>query len=229
LNPSLRHSVLVVDDDDALRTLFIALLTRAGFDVECVSDGSQALERLANDYFDVILIDLMMPVTNGYDVLRRLGEWRPALLKQTIVTTGESERDLAKFDRDAVFAVLRKPFDVHVLTANIADCIRAHAARMRMATVVDDDEADHSRLNGSIRKFEAALPELRDMLTSTVESDRELQLRGELRRVVGELAVAISAAATVANDSARARRYESVGRDALHLATRRTRSSRREH
>lgn len=222
--------MLVVDDDDALRTLFIALLRREGFDVECVRDGSQALDRLANDSFDAILLDLMMPVTNGYDVLRRLHESRPALLKQTIVTTGVSERDLAKFDRDSVFAVLRKPFDINVLASTIRDCIRDRAVRGRIAAQhIPDDDDDHSRLNGSIRKFEAALPDLREMLTSTASSDRELALRGELRRVVGQLGVAISAAASVANDSARARRYKNVGRDALHLAARRIRSSRREH
>jgi CheY-like chemotaxis protein len=145
---------LVVDDDDALRTLFIALLKREGFEVECVRDGAQALDRLANDSFDVILLDLMMPVTNGYDVLRRLGECRPALLKQTIVTTGVSERDLAKLDRDSVFAVLRKPFDIHVLASTINDCIRDRAARATVATAVDVDD-DHARLHGSIGKFVA--------------------------------------------------------------------------
>jgi DNA-binding response OmpR family regulator len=119
-----RAPVLVVEDDEGLQTLFTALLARAGFRVECVSDGAQALERLARSAYSAVLLDLMMRGTNGFDVLHCLAETRPALLRRTIVTSGVSERELAKVDRGSVFAVIRKPFDIDFLIATVIACAR---------------------------------------------------------------------------------------------------------
>src|SRR5438477_11821581 len=94
-------SILVVDDDAALRTLFMALLTRHDFRVECVNDGAQALARLARSAYSVMLLDLMMPVTNGVDVMRKLAETKPSMLRRTIVTTSVTEREIAKINPDS--------------------------------------------------------------------------------------------------------------------------------
>lgn len=116
------QTILVVDDDRPLRILFEALLARHGFAMDCVENGAEALQLLSMASYDVILLDLMMPVTNGFDVLDELAATQPALLRRTIITTGVNDRILARLDRESVFAVLRKPFDIHKLVETISRC-----------------------------------------------------------------------------------------------------------
>ena len=207
--------MLVVEDDAGLQTLFTTLLTRDGFRVECVSDGAQALERISRCGYSVVLLDLMMRGTNGFDVLRRFAESRPAMLRKTIVTTGVSERELEKVDRKTVFAVLRKPFDIDCLISTVEECAR----QARGGGDGGGGQGDGG-LDRSVRKLEATLPELQRMLSSDVACDDEALLRHELRRVVRKLGGMLSVAACVEADSRRAKRYEKVGKAAARLADR---------
>ena len=66
-----RIAVLVVDDEEQVRTFLVELLGSSGYQVRCASSGSQALEMLAAGSFDVVLMDVMMPELSGLEVLRR--------------------------------------------------------------------------------------------------------------------------------------------------------------
>ena len=71
LNTNLFH-ILVVDDDDNNRDLFCRQLEREGYRVSVAVDGRQALVMLEAVNYDLILLDLLMPVLNGYDTLKQL-------------------------------------------------------------------------------------------------------------------------------------------------------------
>jgi diguanylate cyclase (GGDEF)-like protein len=64
--------ILVVDDDDANRTVLGAMLRRAGFDVREASDGEEALEKAGSLRPDLVLLDVMMPRIDGFEVAQRL-------------------------------------------------------------------------------------------------------------------------------------------------------------
>ncbi|HEX8537210.1 MAG TPA: sigma-54 dependent transcriptional regulator, partial [Cystobacter sp.] len=66
-----RIAVLVVDDEEQVRTFLAELLGSSGYQVRCASSGAQALEMLSGGSFDVVLLDVMMPEMSGLDVLRR--------------------------------------------------------------------------------------------------------------------------------------------------------------
>ena len=66
--------ILIAEDDRELRTLFSRVLTKNGYSVEGVSNGQDALEAIHNDYYDMIISDIMMPEVNGYELVRRLRE-----------------------------------------------------------------------------------------------------------------------------------------------------------
>jgi DNA-binding NtrC family response regulator len=66
-----RIAVLVVDDEEQVRTFLGELLGSSGYQVRCASSGSQALEMLSGGSFDVVLLDVMMPEMSGLEVLRR--------------------------------------------------------------------------------------------------------------------------------------------------------------
>jgi DNA-binding NtrC family response regulator len=66
-----RIAVLVVDDEEQVRTFLAELLGSSGYQVRCASNGAQALEMLAGGSFDAVLLDVMMPEMSGLEVLRR--------------------------------------------------------------------------------------------------------------------------------------------------------------
>jgi two-component system response regulator AtoC len=66
-----RIAVLVVDDEESVRTFLSELLGSAGYQVRCAASGSQALEMLSGGSFDAVLLDVVMPEMSGLEVLRR--------------------------------------------------------------------------------------------------------------------------------------------------------------
>lgn len=109
--------VLVVDDDDAIRALLFTVLRRRGFAVDQARNGLEAMELLDRCSYTLMLLDLMMPRMNGWEVLeqltRRAVDRRPLVL---VLTAGSEPRDL---DSSLVAGTLRKPFDVELLLDTI--------------------------------------------------------------------------------------------------------------
>lgn len=68
------YKVLIAEDDRELLQLFTHVLTRQGYTVRGVTNGKEALNAVDNDYFDIILSDIMMPVMDGYEFVRQLRE-----------------------------------------------------------------------------------------------------------------------------------------------------------
>jgi DNA-binding response OmpR family regulator len=124
--PALRPHVLVVDDDQALQGLFITLLERKGFDVDCAADGRLAFDQLSRNTYSVILLDLMMPEVNGFELLERMHRESPALLPRVIVMTGASQRAIDRVDTATIWGLIRKPFDIDDLVNSATACAAGH-------------------------------------------------------------------------------------------------------
>jgi CheY-like chemotaxis protein len=116
----------VVDDDPAIRGLLQAVFRRT-MAVECVGDGAEALARLQRQTYSVIILDLMMPKVDGFELLRFMAEARPAILRRVIVLTAVAQRTLDTLDtlddRAKVWSVVRKPFDLDDLMRTVSDCV----------------------------------------------------------------------------------------------------------
>ena len=120
--PGRNWSVLVVDDDPGLQGLFSTLLVRDGFSVDCAPNGRQAFEYLKRGSYSVILLDLMMPDVNGFELLDRLERDSPALMRRIIVLTGASQRVVEGLDPKRVWGLIRKPFDINDLMKSAKEC-----------------------------------------------------------------------------------------------------------
>ena len=117
--------VLLIDDDPAVRSLLAAVLNHDGISSERAQDGVEAIARLRRRDYDAIVLDLMLPEMNGFDVLRFLKAERAHLLSRVVVITAASESTLRHFhDRALVHALLRKPFDIAELSAAVRACIK---------------------------------------------------------------------------------------------------------
>lgn len=75
--------ILIAEDDRELRQLFTHVLVKNGYSVKGVANGQEALDALETDYFDLIISDIMMPVMDGYTLVRQLrqsGSTTPVLM-----------------------------------------------------------------------------------------------------------------------------------------------------
>lgn len=114
--------VLLAEDDCGIRDLMTTVLTRSGIEVDAVGDGATVLRQIRSTSYEAILLDLMLPDVNGFEVVRELRSTAPAILDRTIIVTAASESTLRDFDRTQVFALIRKPFDIDDLLGTIASC-----------------------------------------------------------------------------------------------------------
>jgi two-component system OmpR family response regulator len=118
--------VLLVDDEARLAVTVSLGLRAEGFVVVNAYDGVEGLHQATEDEFDVVILDIMLPGLNGYEVLRRLracGVWTPVLM----LTAKDGE-----FDETDAFDLgaddyLTKPFSFNVLVARLRALVRRGA------------------------------------------------------------------------------------------------------
>lgn len=115
--------VLVVDDDPAIRRLVIATLKRDGYEFAEAANGREALDRMREEPPDCVVLDLMMPVVSGWDVLQeRVHD--PELTKiPVIVVSANREPELVNALDKGICAFLPKPFDITALSALVKACV----------------------------------------------------------------------------------------------------------
>jgi DNA-binding response OmpR family regulator len=120
--------VLIVEDDLSIQRLLTAVMVRNGLTSTVACDGKAALALLATDDFEAIVLDLLLPEINGFDVLRHLAVSKPAMLGKTIVLTAASERTYRNSPHIRhARALFRKPFDLGRLQEEILACCAGKA------------------------------------------------------------------------------------------------------
>jgi DNA-binding response OmpR family regulator len=129
-DPVLRESeavrtirVLVVDDDPAIRRLVVATLKRDGYGFLEAPNGRDALDLMRRENPDCVVLDLMMPIVSGWDVLQeRLHD--PQLAKiPVIIISANREHELINAIDKGICAFLPKPFDIGALSALVRSCV----------------------------------------------------------------------------------------------------------
>ncbi len=114
--------VLVVDDDPALRRLLEASLPDAGYRVETAVEAQSALAAVARQPPDVILLDLMLPGSDGFELCRRLREWTDVPI--IMLTARAAERDMVHGLELGADDYITKPFRSGELLARMAAVLR---------------------------------------------------------------------------------------------------------
>ena len=125
-------TVLVVDDDDGVRTVATLSLERAGFRVLSVRDGEEcmAMMRKSGPEFDAVLLDMTMPKLSGAQTCRLIAQMRPEL--PIVLTSGYTEPDTeGRFDMRDVAGFLQKPFTPANLVRMVQDAVRRRPQERR--------------------------------------------------------------------------------------------------
>lgn len=121
--------ILVADDDCGVRTAISSLLQKEGIDVVMVNDASAALQSLAREHFDLVILDIFMPGMDGLETIRALRQQRPqvpiiAMSGLRFPATSIDPPDFLEMAAKLGAAgSLSKPFEPGELLATIRACL----------------------------------------------------------------------------------------------------------
>lgn len=112
--------ILVAEDDVHIAEMIVFTLARAGHEVVHAADGGQAVQALDESRFDLILLDLMMPVMSGLEVLRVLKADRRRMgIPAVILSARSREKDVQAGRAAGAVDYLTKPFSLSELVARV--------------------------------------------------------------------------------------------------------------
>lgn len=115
--------ILIAEDDRELRRLFAHVLLKNGYTVKEVSNGKEALDAMFNDYYDLIISDIMMPVTDGYELVRELraaGNTTPVLM----ITAKDAFDDMRLGFLSGTDDYMVKPVNVNEMVLRVGALLR---------------------------------------------------------------------------------------------------------
>lgn len=141
--------ILVVDDEIAICDLIDLNLSAAGYHCTSVQDGLEALDLIEKEAYDLILLDIMLPGADGYDIMEYI---RPIGVPVIFITAKHEVRDRVKGLKLGADDYLVKPFDVVELVARVEAVLRRYNKAEQQLTagnVVVDVEARRV-LNGGV-------------------------------------------------------------------------------
>src|SRR5437868_218372 len=110
--------ILIADDHDALRRGLARALTSAGHEVEEAPNGNQAIERLHEGHFDVVLSDLKMGGSDGLDVLRTTKTLHPSCAV-VLMTAFGSVNTAVEAMKAGAFDYVQKPFEIEEMEVKV--------------------------------------------------------------------------------------------------------------
>ena len=124
-----RPVILVVDDDVDLSGIIRLILTSAGFDTFVANSGQEALDWLAANRPDLVLLDLMMPDINGFTILRKMRANEPTKQLPIVVLTAKADQETRDETRSmGADEFLTKPINANSMIDHVK---RALAGRRR--------------------------------------------------------------------------------------------------
>ena len=124
----MKQTILLIDDDELLCEMLASYLELAGYRVVQAANGNEGLARLAEQQFDLILLDLLMPVMDGIRFLRLLGAVPGPLPKVLVLSASATADIVAELDYPSVVGIFRKPVTPKVLIDRIAAILSGDSA-----------------------------------------------------------------------------------------------------
>lgn len=115
--------ILVVEDDIELRELFRQVLEKNGYQVTGVADGLKALDALDNDFYDLIISDIMMPVMDGYELVRQLRE-AGITIPVMMITAKDAFDDMRQGFLSGTDDYMVKPVNVNEMVLRVGALLR---------------------------------------------------------------------------------------------------------
>jgi two-component system, NtrC family, response regulator AtoC len=168
--------LLIADDHDALRRGLVRGLIEAGHQVEEACNGNQAIERLHNSYFDIVLSDLKMGGSDGMDVLRTTRALHPttAVILMTAFGTVNTAVEAMKI---GAFDYVQKPFEIEEMEVRIEKALEMRQLKNELDYLrgTQRDLYNFDRIVGS----SVALEKVLAIVKKVTKSNTTVLIRGE--------------------------------------------------
>jgi adenylate cyclase len=176
--------LLVVDDDARNRDLLARRLARRGFEVDTASDGVDGLRQIDTVDYDLVILDVMMPGMNGFEVLERVRRKHtmselPVILATALANSADTVEGLQRGANDYV----TKPLDFPVVIARIETHLAAHRAARDVAKLADQLEFRNAFIKQALGREVSD-----DLLVEMAETPDAIDLAGESRHVIALVA-----------------------------------------
>ncbi len=126
--------ILIVDDEKAICDLIDMNLSAAGYSCKAVQDGLEAIDLIEQEEFDLILLDVMLPGADGYDIMEYI---RPLKVPVIFITAKHEVKDRVKGLKLGAEDYLVKPFDVVELIARVEVVLRRFRKTQKLLQVGD--------------------------------------------------------------------------------------------
>ncbi len=126
--------ILVVDDEQPIANLIRMNLSRMGYACTCAYDGQEAADLLEKNMFDLVLLDIMLPKYNGYDLLAFI---RPMNIPVIFLTAKSDVNDRVKGLRLGAEDYIVKPFELMELVARIEVVLRRYNKSRKYLAILD--------------------------------------------------------------------------------------------
>lgn len=150
--------ILVVEDDKELRDLFCTVLTENGYTAIPAANGMDAFDILENSYVDLIISDVMMPVMDGFEMIRAIREAKyttPIL----IITARETPADKQEGFQAGTDDYMVKPIDVNEMLWRVEALLRRSQIVSQRKTHLGTTEFDYDTLTVRTGPSETELPQ----------------------------------------------------------------------
>lgn len=149
--PQSKASILVVDDDATLRHLLVDTLSSIGYETDSAADGIEALGKLKDGKYDLMISDIRMPGVDGFGLLKRVRRRYPDL--PVLFITGYPSPEL--IGRASPDGFLAKPFRISRIETLIEESLSARGAArtrsIRKVLLVDDDDFFREMMTEALR------------------------------------------------------------------------------
>lgn len=91
--PEVKSKILIIDDDPFILDMYVLKFKEEGFAVDTATDGKEGLKKIREGTPDLVLLDVVMPVMDGFDVLRELQKSKPPHPLKVVLLTNLGERE----------------------------------------------------------------------------------------------------------------------------------------
>lgn len=148
-----KHTVLVVDDNEMNRDLLHRRLSRHGYNISMVEDGAQAISILKEKNFDLVLLDIMMPDVNGYQVLEYMKQDDELRHIPVIMISALDEiESVVRCVELGADDYITKPFNPVLLNARIGSCLERKQIRDKEEQYRQQIEKYNNHLEQKVRE-----------------------------------------------------------------------------
>ena len=155
--------ILIAEDDRELRCLFSRVLSKHGYTVIEVGNGKDALDMISNDYFDLIISDIMMPVMDGYELVRILRE-RSITTPVLMITAKDAFDDMSLGFSYGSDDYMVKPVNVNEMVLRAGALTRRAKMMNERRQTVGQTVLEYDTLTVTTEKESLALPQKEFML-----------------------------------------------------------------